>query len=831
LALLTLLATPSASVAAAAISFDAPFTAFSTGQFPAAHTAGDVDGDGHQDIVTVNERAISVSVLLGRGDGTFRPHVDYPVSGFKPQAIALGDLDGSGYPDIVVAGMDSAVCVLLNHGDGTFAARVVYKAATTTQNLARGVRVVDVTGDGILDIVIHEPPTYQSPDLLYSLFVGHGDGTFAPRTPFGPADSGYPFNGFQFVDINADGKLDFLYPVNVTYQSSAVRVHLGVGNGTFGPAASYPVPFDSFLRLVFGDLNHDGRLDVAGVADPNQTGQSGAVAVLLGNGAGGFGPSAAYPVPRRALYLGIGDLDGDGALDFVTAGIEYDGGPGRVTTLRGRGDGTFEPSRSFPSCYDPRWPTLRDFDEDGHSDVALSCRVGSVASIMHGNGDGTFGDARSLPAVESAYALASGDLNGDGRLDLVSSAYFSITVWLGQGSGAYADPVSTAASAPSAYLEIGDLNGDTFDDLVGTGDSTVSVRLSVGDGTFLPETRWPVGKHPGTIELEDLNHDHHPDLIVTNVGTFGSPPDTGRSVSVLLGHGDGTFDTPVPYATGPYPYAITINDFNGDGDEDIAVGDLSNTLRVFLGLGDGTFSSPLLDSGTANSIVSGDVDGDGHVDLVVNRGGDFPTSFAVLRGAGDGTFSELPAPIIGHEMGPIALVDLDGDGRQDLLASVGFANTLRVFLGHGDGTFEVLGIEFGGPYGITLGDFDQDGRLDFAATNIPLGGLMLVLNRTLGTTTVQEPWTASRRLLLRALPNPSRGEPDLEFRLDRRAPVVVELFDIGGRRVATRPLGALGPGVHRSRVGASDLRAGIYFVRLTAGASVSVARVAVLESR
>ncbi len=294
------------------------------------------------------------------------------------------------------------------------------------------------------------------------------------------------------------------------------------------------------LALVQGDFNRDGVIDLASVNNQSQD-----MSVLLGNGSGSFVPAGTYASGFQAFGIGTGDATGDGVLDIVIGNFGGGPDPGDLTFFRGRGDGTFDAAVHIPVGNGPIGVVLADLNGDGLDDIANTDYSDNAISILFSNGDGTFSAPNYVPTGVRPRNLNFGDLDGDGDLDL-----------------AVADEgLTVAPGVPGG----------------------VTVLRNNGGGSYTPAGDFPAGVNSHNVQIAALNGDGFVDLAVANYSS--------DNVSVLIGHGDFTFDAPLQLATPPFPLCSTVGDFNKDGIPDIATATFVNSqVAVFTGAGDGTFS-------------------------------------------------------------------------------------------------------------------------------------------------------------------------------------------------------------------------------------------------
>jgi len=332
----------------------------------------------------------------------------------------------------------------------------------------------------------------------------------------------------------------------------------------------------------------------------------------------------------------------------------------------------------------------------------------------------TFLSGQNFPASQSntsVYIAVEGDLNGDGKPDLITvtsgtSDTTSISILLGNGDGTFQPPATIITGGIYyATLAVGDFNGDghlDFAALWTTYLNKFSVFLGNGDGTFQNPITTTLQNPPtleGGLAAADFNGDGKADLVLS-----GTAPQQGSSaVLVLTSNGDGTFQSPTSYVVPGAQVIVRVGDFNGDGKPDIVTSDLS----VLLGNGNGTFQTPTKNSlscGNPSYIVVGDFNNDGKDDLAI--------SGALALSNGDGTFTA----VCNTPDAPNLAADFNNDGLLDLvsLPSNSSGVAASVYLGKGDGTFQPPStFRSSLSTGLSAADFDGDGKIDLAG---PGGG-------------------------------------------------------------------------------------------------------------
>ena len=653
---------------------------FTLSAAPTSVASGDLNGDGHPDLIVTRLGSGSISVLLGNGKGGFSAGVDY-AAGTSVSNALVADFNGDGKLDVAVTDSTTgSIDVLFGNGDGTFGKPEVYPSLGNAVALAAG----RFTTSGQIDLAVASATGV-------SVLLNDGTGHFSAAAPVA---AGSQPRSLAAADLKATGHEDLI----VANQDGTLTVLLSDGSGHFTAQPAISAARGPLSSVIAGDFNGDGKLDLA-LAQAN----SNAVTVLLGNGDGSFQPGVNYTVGNGPARLVLGDFNGDGAADLVSISQISN----TFSVLLGNGDGTFRSSLDFVAGNTPLGLVAGDFNADGHTDLAIVNSQDQTLAVPLGRGDGTFIATPVYRADLLSKAIAAGDLNGDGRADLVVSNYCgtdsactsngTATIFLANADGTYRAASTIALGVGPVSVALADLNGDKKLDLIAlnSSDKTLSILAGNGDGTFGKAQLYSLSASPRAILVGDFNGDGKPDLAIASDCGQSTCTQPG-TLDIWLGRGDGSVTASASYTIGYSPVSIAAGDLRSTGHLDVVVANACGndstckstgtaTLLSNDGTGHFTAGSEITLGSAPSSIAIGNLSGTG-LDLAVAERGS--NQVAILHADGKGGFGTPVTYSVGAAPSAIAIADVNGDGRPDVAVAGFQSSTVSVLYGSSSGKLE-----------------------------------------------------------------------------------------------------------------------------------------------
>ncbi|MBU8934421.1 MAG: VCBS repeat-containing protein [candidate division Zixibacteria bacterium] len=621
---------------------------FEVGARPWDVTTGDMDGDGNLDIICASSSGLgipsSVSVLLnsGNGNGYFQDKNDYYAGGDSTYTIALGDLNADGYLDVITGHMwlDSA-WILLNNGDGSLGTPQIIELPEP-YNLA----IVDVSGDGRLDL----------------LSCGGNDLTvmFGATTPnvvsTSPDQNELDVLSGTSISVEFNTDIDTTTISSSTFLVSGSMTGLRTGSYSYN-AATKTSTFDPDDDFAVGE-------EVTVIVTTEVQASEGlflesafvwTFTCEVPSGGASFLVSAPIYDDRKAVSPAAGDFDGDGDIDLAMSGGDQDS----IYIWENDGTGSYSlTSVTYLSTGSEASDlAVADFNNDNDLDLVVAGYSPHGFTILNGNGgNSSFTEGTFYPDISSGVnCVCPADFNADGWMDVAVGVYVQgLDIYLNDGTGELfvASEMGTS-SEYSVDLVAADFDEDGFMDFAevcsNEDDSMVWVHIGVGDGTFAASVPYDGARKPLAIVAADFNNDGHVDI--ASHGSYSILAE--NDFAVIFGDGQGHFSAkttlPVPSHTA---MLMGTGDIDGDGDLDIVT--VRNRISLYVNDGEGvfTFDSSLVPpifgfaSQGYNDLVLADLTDNGQLDLAF---------------CGINEFSVLPG-VIGDADGDGILDDGDGSG-------------------------------------------------------------------------------------------------------------------------------------------------------------------------
>ena len=368
----------------------------------------------------------------------------------------------------------------------------------------------------------------------------------------------------------------------------------GAGRGNFQMGSDFAAGGEP-TGLAVGDVDGDGDIDVLTAVVIGTSGYG--VNVRLNNGMGTLSSGQSLSFYPRPGQLDLQDADGDGDLDLLVALLGSPGFPGNAVGVCLNNGGTFGAMQTVGVNDNPYVVKMADVDGDGDLDLLALCGVyggqsgyvPGMVSVRLNNGNGTFGGTQSVTVGTRPETFAVGDVDGDGDVDLavVNMVSGSVSLRLNAGNGTFGSGPDLFFGSLPVGVALGDVDGDGDLDLaVLTNANGVNVRLNNGSGVFSGTQSVGVGNNnPLDLHLADVDADGDPDIVVVNYTTPGG-------VAVRLNNGAGVFGAGFDYALGATPVQAALADMDGDGDLDLLTGNIgANTIALRLNGGTGPLAT------------------------------------------------------------------------------------------------------------------------------------------------------------------------------------------------------------------------------------------------
>jgi cysteine-rich repeat protein len=573
----------------------------SVGQGPIGVALGDLDADEDLDIVVANSASDNISFITNLGGGNLSSAIQFIVNG-APDSVLLDHFDTDGQLDIAVTGSTGVVNIILRGPNN----QIIFPATqVAAQAGTREITAGDFDGDGDLDLAVAN----QAASSI-SILSNNGAGAFTATNRALQANGANANpSGITSADLDGDQDIDLLTS-NASPGSFTVSVLSNDGLGGFGEQSDVLGALGP-LSSAIGDINGDGRVDIV---TANQGSNSINTALQQPNGS--FVLGSISVVGQAPAGLVLEDLDRDDVLDVAVV-------------LSGEDQVLVMPSLKLTPLFDtgsaPSLATMTDIEGDGDQDIVI-VNTDSAARVLLGDNTGSFSLGQFLETGANTFGIIAGNFTNDDNTDVMIANFGNLKdpgglrLYSGLGGGLLDDPAIVFSEDGFDFIVADDFDGDDIPELAVTNFANNTVIVLKQDDLnnqyeFLREIQ-NVGGEPFFLASGDFNNDSNVDLIASNF--------TPNTITLLSGDGTGNFVVGTPINVGTTPQSIAVADFNDDGLSDLAVA-CAGELFLFRGSSGGLQQHAVLPvDNSLGAVTFADMNGDNQIDVLASNEGANP---------------------------------------------------------------------------------------------------------------------------------------------------------------------------------------------------------------